>query len=800
MRSITLFKLVVLFFILIFCNSGFGFLLQKEEIEVYGQVTDEDGQPVVGAEVRGSPLSSGVIRPIETQTDNSGKYSLAGIPVNTDRLSITIMHPDFPTIRNTINLDNLDGLKLEQNFELKKGQKIIGQVTTEEGPLLGVMIRSSSTGFASQSTTSDSEGRYSLLLLEGDHTLIADHPDYAPASAQVSVQAGKSDTVNMNLTEGKTVSGKVVNEAGNPVSGASVSAYTRIANDSVSRRALTDRSGQFEIWGLADGEARIYVSHRSYATSSNIQAQSGRNDVEVVLYPAMFLTGRVYDAETNNPLNDYTIFVSTSSILSSNSLRVSKLPEGRFKSASSYAPGTKLILTGTSPEYAWKMVQGITIDSIAQEGIDFPLSKGEILKGLVVNTEGLPVINAKVQELLPGERFSSMSRLAFLKDGRTDDMGAFTFENVSREGLDIWISHQDYTDLRLTVTPKGVDNPIKFQMERGQSISGQIIREGKPAVGLSVSARPKESTQLISRRPLDTTDKEGKYKLEHLPPGTYIITLMSGEKTKQRLHLSTEIELVDENEKLNLDPLGNGTIEGIVVLDGKPLAGARISAYTGEENSEDRKIVGGIFSDADGRYKLTELPTEWIFLVTNYMDLSVPIDRNKRIMAKDEIDLRKTKNITHRIDLKLEQRKTLNIGDAAPVFESNQLNGSSIRLSDYLGKVVLLDFWAEWCGPCLVEMPYVKAVYKKYHEKGLEIIGINMDSDKKKVEDFVKKEGLEYPQLFDGKIWETEIAREYGIWSIPHVYLIDREGVIRAQGMRGQALEQEVAKLFRKKQ
>ncbi|MCJ7583136.1 MAG: carboxypeptidase regulatory-like domain-containing protein [Candidatus Aminicenantes bacterium] len=769
-------------------------------MEVFGSITDENGQPVIGAEMRCFIITFGPGSSREIQTDEKGNYTLASIPANTERLSITIMHPDFPSIQKTVTLDTLEGLKKQQDFVLEKGETITGQVTTEEGPLSGVTIRSRMTGQASQSTTTDAAGQYRLLLHKGDQTLIADHPDYAPSSAQISVQEGKTDVVNLILTEGLTISGKVVNKSDTPVAGASVNVYSLIGTSSVSRSAMTDRRGQFEIWGLVEGEVRMSAFHRSYARSNQTQVQSGATDVEIVLQPALFITGSVSDAESNKPLNNYTIFVSTGSISVANSLRVSKLPEGRFKSGPSYAPGTKLTVIALSQEYAWKMVKNIEIDSIVDEGLNFQLSKGVILKGIVVNEDGQPVANAKVQELIPEERYSLSSRLQFLKKSLTDKNGAFTFENVSEDGIDIWVSHKDYTDLRLTVSPEGVDIPIKFYMKSGLSISGRIIRDGKPAEGLSVSARLKVSAQMISRRPMETTDEEGEYKLEHLPPGTYIVSLMSGEKTRQRFHLSTEIELVDKNVELNLDPLGNGTIEGIVVLDGEPSEGARISAYTGEENSEDRKLVGGIFSDAEGRYKLTELPTEQIFLVTTYRDLSTPIDRNKRIRTKDEIDLRKTKNITHRIDLKLELRKTLNIGDVAPEFESNQLNGSSIQLSDYLGKVVLLDFWAVWCAPCLVELPYIKAVYKKYHVEGFEIIGINMDADKKKVEDYVKKEGLEYPQLFDGKIWETEIAKEYGIWSIPHVYLIDREGVIRAKGMRGDALEEEVAKLLRKKQ
>jgi len=101
------------------------------------------------------------------------------------------------------------------------------------------------------------------------------------------------------------------------------------------------------------------------------------------------------------------------------------------------------------------------------------------------------------------------------------------------------------------------------------------------------------------------------------------------------------------------------------------------------------------------------------------------------------------------------------------------------------GKVVLLDFWATWCSPCVAEIPEVKETYKKLHAKGFEIVGISLDSDKSKLEQFIAKEEMPWAQYFDGKGWQNKVAQEYGINSIPAMWLVDKKGNLRDMNARG---------------
>lgn len=122
------------------------------------------------------------------------------------------------------------------------------------------------------------------------------------------------------------------------------------------------------------------------------------------------------------------------------------------------------------------------------------------------------------------------------------------------------------------------------------------------------------------------------------------------------------------------------------------------------------------------------------------------------------------------------------------------LDGKEIDLAKMTDKVVLVDFWATWCGPCVAEMPNVVAAYAKYKEKGFEVIGISLDEDKGALEKFIADNKMPWPQYFDGKRWENELAQHFGISGIPATFLVGKGGKIVASNLRGPALDEEIEK------
>ena len=123
------------------------------------------------------------------------------------------------------------------------------------------------------------------------------------------------------------------------------------------------------------------------------------------------------------------------------------------------------------------------------------------------------------------------------------------------------------------------------------------------------------------------------------------------------------------------------------------------------------------------------------------------------------------------------------------------VDGRQVDLGKLKGKVVLIDFWATWCGPCVAELPNVKKTYAKYHEKGFEIVGISLDQSKDKLTDFLKENEMPWPQHFDGLGWKNEFAVMYGIQGIPAMWLVDKEGNLVDMKARSE-LDSKVEKLL----
>jgi peroxiredoxin len=138
------------------------------------------------------------------------------------------------------------------------------------------------------------------------------------------------------------------------------------------------------------------------------------------------------------------------------------------------------------------------------------------------------------------------------------------------------------------------------------------------------------------------------------------------------------------------------------------------------------------------------------------------------------------------------------VGTEFPAFKETATDGTTVDLAAYRGKIVLLDFWATWCGPCVDELPHVKAAYEKYHDKGFEIIGVSLDKDGDKLAAFTKEKQMPWPQVFDGKGWQSKLAQAYGIRGIPATFLLDREGKVAAKNLRGEQLSKKVAELLGK--
>ncbi|MGE5383341.1 MAG: redoxin domain-containing protein [Omnitrophica WOR_2 bacterium] len=174
-----------------------------------------------------------------------------------------------------------------------------------------------------------------------------------------------------------------------------------------------------------------------------------------------------------------------------------------------------------------------------------------------------------------------------------------------------------------------------------------------------------------------------------------------------------------------------------------------------------------------------------------------------------ELNLAELKQIMTGLDTKVKESpfsKMLNdriailesveIGKQAPDFTMNDPEGKPVTLSSLKGNIVLIDFWASWCGPCRRENPNVVAAYRKFHDKGFDILGVSLDKDMESWKKAINDDNLTWLQVSDLQYWNNAVSKAYGIMSIPSNVLLDKNGVIIGRDLRGDDLTKKLEEVL----
>jgi len=143
------------------------------------------------------------------------------------------------------------------------------------------------------------------------------------------------------------------------------------------------------------------------------------------------------------------------------------------------------------------------------------------------------------------------------------------------------------------------------------------------------------------------------------------------------------------------------------------------------------------------------------------------------------------------------------IGAPAPDFTMNDIDGKPFTLSSLKGKVVMIDFWATWCPPCIRSIPEAKSIWNTYKNKNFVLLGISLDKDLDTWKDYVKEQQMSWMQVADGNFWDNKAAMLYGIGSIPSVWILDQNGNIALKDVNplseGEAIRAKITELLNKK-
>jgi peroxiredoxin len=279
-------------------------------------------------------------------------------------------------------------------------------------------------------------------------------------------------------------------------------------------------------------------------------------------------------------------------------------------------------------------------------------------------------------------------------------------------------------------------------------------------------------------------------------------TIDSAQISDGKFQFTTEVKL-PEIYGLSIDDSGNPFHSFVVCLDSNPITVELDTVNEFRNTVVTGSVEQDLLNDFTKKYRmpihdiLKEHPKSLAALYTFYRYYSYrlspeEIRANLQLVDSSFIHSEYVKVLEELAD----NLEKVSVGSKAPDFLAKTVKGNTVKLSDYLGRgYVLIDFWASWCVPCRKESPELKEVYKKYKERGLEVIGVSLDHKTEHWIGAIKQDDLPWIQLVDYDAWAGEGVKTYGVRLIPYKFLIDREGVIVAKNLRGEDLD-EVIKAF----
>ncbi|MFC1738670.1 TlpA family protein disulfide reductase [Planctomycetota bacterium] len=311
------------------------------------------------------------------------------------------------------------------------------------------------------------------------------------------------------------------------------------------------------------------------------------------------------------------------------------------------------------------------------------------------------------------------------------------------------------------------------QEEKGRK-SAQIRADDEMAKRLSPVSRATDTKSFFSREP-DRFSTGGNHLLVSYTEPVSPAKLDPGEK----LHIKIQYQL--------------GSAESVQIFARPYTNGEKTPGYAAHPSSIYRKSEKA-FGEAEGwfrfgkpsyvnqiKVKMVETKTGEAVCIT-----SLPVNFQWGEYGDTMTTMKAVDTDTDEIQQ----------GQPFPELRFESLSGEIVDIGELKGKVVLLDFWAVWCGPCVHEMPEIVSLYRQYHDDGFEIIGISLDQNRDKLESYLRDNQITWPQYFDGKGWNNDIARRFGVRGIPTTVLLDKAGVVQFLNLHGSELLNTVAGLL----
>jgi thiol-disulfide isomerase/thioredoxin/uncharacterized GH25 family protein len=794
----------------------FTFAIEKAQ-KIGGRVVDDAGKPIADANVivsvskkyAGSEQRVGISWKRVT-TDAQGVWSLDGVPAEPTQVKLAVydlghlssMH--FETEPYT-PLKNLFDSKAKH--VLTSGTPVDVTVLKPDGaPAPGARVfvgRSLHVVNKFAATKSDDQGKVRLGGKPGlANVVTASLAGFGPAQAVMTIGA-QPQQITLKLTAPTPRTIEVVDSAGKPIRGASVSPADWRSSEVLDVDLKTDDAGR-ATW--ADGPAE------EVKTRVNAAGFTGRRDfpwkanetARVVLVRPTDVLARVVDAESGATIKDFHVragaawnegerLVWQSGTWLDDEIR--KQP-GEFKLTLA-TPAHQYVLRVSAPGHLAEDIGPFTPDGKPQT-FDVRLKPAPDVAGRVVTADDKPVAGADVYLVPSGDWFGTSNGKPGSEDdgvrGKTDADGRFALPAQKDDfALIVFADAGTATLKRSELT--SADTVIR--LAPWARVRGTILVQGKPAGGITVygNANPTilaDGNHVIARQYNFETSKDGTFDLPRVFPGPLRLTRDIPNHAPGRAWYIT-LGVIDAKPGDDLQvELGQGVaVTGrLEIPPGKPWmirqSRAEPKGKPHVEGLENVEVLD------DGRFRIDGLsPGEYTMHVALH---EFPPENScgwGRVVGEFDKDFTVSTGAQAfdigNVPPSPIVARLLKVGDVPPDFTVKMLDGSELQLTKLKGKVVLVDFWATWCAPCIAEIPNLQKVVDTHKgDSRFVVVSLSIDESGDDLTRFVKSMKMTWPQARIGI--ESPTARDYGATAVPLTFLIGPDGRLLARDLRGDEL------------
>ncbi len=827
-----------------------------------GIVRDEQGRPIAGVQVNLLFFRSYTVKGQESfnfdggetfTTDAQGRWECRLLPEtmsDDDYLSIRLSHPDYASdiVKAQNPRPSIRSLREKTaTLTMREGVPIEGRVLGPDGePVAGAKVAllwDKNEAGEAYKTTTDAQGRYrfpharpvaqaALIQAEG----------FAPGLTELEARPGAS--LEARLEPARTIRGRVVDEKGRPVPGATV----RVDSWRSYRRPLdwegkTDAEGRFA-WAEAPGDAvTLAVQREGPEPGVKIEAPADAGELAVTLPSRLRVRGSVVDAETGRPVERFRAIRGVIDLPGTE-------PEGRpqwrhgdaavgqggryelsFDDIIAQFPRAVRIeaegyLPAESPAYR---------DDGGDQVFDARLRPGPGVEGFVKRPDGGPADGAEV---------ILVTQSLVIPDGRLDQSSPLPRLRTGADGR-FWFAKPGRPFALVAMDPKGVAVVHEDEFRPGQDLTlrpwGRVegtVRVPGAAGRIPVfgSADRSGSLHLFFTNE-GRVEPSGRFIIDRLPPGEIKVALdfPMGRGGNIGTHIThTEVE-PGGTATVTIGGTGRAVVGHLALPDGAvPLIDfAKGQGLLSVEQpapipmgfttwQRDRQFAwwaefrrtdaGHAYFRNENRYGMT-LADDGAFRVEDVppgrYQLTISVEqprydlpdagvREDVATARREVVVpdgpREEPVDLGPVELTLREYRALNVGDVAPDFAVETLDGKTLKLSDYRGRYVLLDFWATWCGPCLAQTPHLKAAFDRFGmDERFAVIGLSLDEDRDAPTRYAESKGLAWAQGFLGQDPPSPVPGAFGVRSIPRILLIGPDGKLVADHLTGEQIVEKVA-------